>query len=211
MPVPLNAPSEVVRAWLEKSLGYMLDDTIPVKPKGVKARTHMDIDFVGIHPSLKQVQVGFGAITLKPRIIVEVKGWIDYNSSEILKNLYRDLNLMKKNNFIPSLYSKKKQRLTFTFLKQEIYQKGNTIFGIQGFDRVLAVPEMPQSTNIGGNVINKINLINSYKLKSIYIIELTDILNDLIKYVHDTANLPVSRRSFVLEMIYMFDKAKLLC
>jgi len=53
MPVPLNAFIEVVRTWLTKRLGYLVDDSIPVRwsRKSVTVTTPSDIDLVCTHPS----------------------------------------------------------------------------------------------------------------------------------------------------------------
>jgi hypothetical protein len=213
MPIPLNGSSEISRAWLAKTLGYMLDDTLPVK----LSSTPTDIDFLGIHPSLQEVLALGNAVKIKPRIVVEVKGWLDYDRSELLKGLYHDLSLMK-GDFIPKVCTKEKDEFTFTFLKEEVFNRATEIFKPFIFDRVLIVPTMPFDCRYKwakGGMVDKGTLINDCKSKGIIVLELGDIITDLIRYVKADSKKPglenaMNRRSFVLEIIHALQDAQML-
>ena len=167
MPVPLNAAVEVTRTWLSKRLGYLVDDSIPVRPskESVKATTPMDIDLICTHPRLNRVEFTLGG---------------------------HDFDLPR------------------ALIKEEISEKGKTLFGGIGFARVLVCPHLQSKLKRrDGSTIAKKELLERAQEKGIYIIELRHLLEDLIRFCESDDAKDQRRRNFVLEIIHLLAVAKL--
>lgn len=77
MPVPLDPFVDVVKSWFTESLGYLINDSVPVKPKHVGSpNTASDIDLVCKHP-LTPKEITFDGkrkLTLHSSLLVEWGG-----------------------------------------------------------------------------------------------------------------------------------------
>jgi len=215
MPVPLNAVVELARCWLTKRLGYHVDDTIPVRQskEAVKVTTPMDIDLICSHPRESEVRFSLGTINyvLPRNLLVECKGWFDYPqaTSGILKDLSDDIQLMGDNNFIPKRFGKDK--LHFTFLKEEHYEKGKEVFGVATFARVLICPHLRESQRPRNRpLIDKGTLLEKARGRGIFIVELNHMIEDLIDFCGEPEAKDFLRRNFVLEFLSLLKAVKLL-
>jgi len=212
MPVPLNATVEIARTWLTKRLGYFVDDSIPVRPSklSVEATTPMDIDLVCTHPRKECVPVSFGNIsyTLPKHLLVECKGWFDYSaaSHDIILGLSRDLALMGSRRFIPKTASKRKDKLYFTFLKEEVYEKGNDLFGVDDFVRVIICPDLKPSVKPRNQpAIEREVLLDQAKEKGILVFQLSPVVKDLVGFCRAAENKDYLRKNFVLELLHLLE------
>ena len=184
---------EVVISWFVKRLGYLVDESRPVK-----LATHgpaSDIDLICMYPGEGHpFKVGFLKKQLSHRLLIESKGWLDYPVKACLRE---DLKAMK-GRAIPK-YTKKDY--TFVILKEEIFEKGIEIFGTHDFERVIVVPNM-----IGAaKDLQKLKkLKNNYRAKGVVIIEIQEILKDLFKYISDVDEKNIKNKSELTE-----DKAQL--
>lgn len=212
MPVPLNATVEITRTWLTKRLGYYVDDSIPVRPSklSVKATTPMDIDLVCTHPRKNCLPVSIGNIeyTLPKHLLVECKGWFDYSaaSHDIILGLSGDLALMGSQKFIPEAASKRKDKLCFTFLKEEVYEKGKELFGADDFVRVIICPDLqPNVKPRNRPVIQREVLLDQAKEKGIFVFQLSSIVKDLVDFCREIENKDYLRKDFVLELFHLLE------
>jgi len=97
MPVPLNAFVDIVKVWLTESLGYLVNDSVPVKPNYKQGPTPSDIDLICKHPHNHKQKVTIGSgrrLNLNPNLLVECKGWFDYSKTEFIKQLEEDLKVV---------------------------------------------------------------------------------------------------------------------
>lgn len=215
MPVPLNAFVDVVRVWFTERLGYLVNDSVPVKPSrlGRKAPTPSDIDLICKHPTEKDTDVSFESgvsFGLSPNLLVECKGWFDYSKPEFAKHLYANINLIKKydKNFLPQSLSKKDQDHLF-FFRQEVFEKGLQTFGSENFQRVVVGPFLVPPKN-AEYPLSK--LIAEYKKQDIIVIEIRDILGDLFRFIQNAKRLKKEgdssaadklRKTYALEMLHL--------
>lgn len=168
---------EMVISWFVKRLGYLVDESRPVK---LVTRTPSDIDLICMHPFKNKIPVKFLKKPLSRRLLIESKGWLDYSVRPYLEY---DFKLLKGGRVIPKKVTKKDY--LFVILKEEVFEKGKKIFKTNDFDRVIVV------RNITGEVkqLQKIREIeelkNSYRKKGVIIIEIHEILKDLFKYISD--------------------------
>jgi len=73
MPVPLNAFVDVAKVWFTEVLGYLINDSVPVKPNYAKGATPSDIDLICKNPdkNLKKISFSDGrSISLKQNLLV---------------------------------------------------------------------------------------------------------------------------------------------
>lgn len=169
MPNSNDAFLEVIISWFTKRLGYLVDESRPVK---LVTRTPSDIDLICMHPVKNKISVEFLEKPLSRRLLIESKGWLDYSVEPCLEADFKLLKAMK-GRVIPEKYSKKDKEYTFVVLKEEVFEKGRRIFGTDNFDRVIVVPKLKEIEE----------LKNSYRKKGVVIIEIHEILNDLFKYI----------------------------
>ncbi len=168
---------EVLKSWLVKKLGYLVDESMPVKL--YKVRTCSDIDMICIHPAKKRISVEFLEKPLSRRLLIESKGWLaDYPVMPCLKY---DFSLLKRMNgmVIPKEYSKRRHAYTFVVLKEEVFEKGKEFFGTDNFDRVIVVRNLMEEAK--QEEIEKLK--NRYRTKGVVIIEIHKILSDLLRYI----------------------------
>lgn len=206
MPVPLNAFTEVIRCWFTKRLGYLVDDSIPVR--FYKGRVPSDIDMICIHPQKKKIKINFPInISLRRKVLVESKGWFDVDPGYVTDYLLDDLKMMggMGRKVIPKRYTKKKEGFTFGILKEEIFEKGKKLFGDRNFDRVIVVPHLKDKRK-AGKLITRREMIERFKKKHVIIIEMSGILNDLFKYIREEDARDNLRKNFVLEFIHLIAK-----
>ncbi len=183
MPVPLNPFVDIVRAWFTERLGYLVNDSVPVKPnyKG-KPNTPSDIDLVCNHPLNKPQQIVLGnkKIRLSSKVIVECKGWFDFSKTAFMGHLINDLELLEKHKmkFLPKNLTK--EDYYFFFLRDEVYQKAKLMFGTSNFQRIIIGPYLQATRNSSCDISNMIKRFNK---KDITILEMSDILHDLFAFI----------------------------
>jgi len=221
MPVPLNAFTEVIRTWLTKRLGYLVDDTIPVRWEGVKAPTPSDIDIICAHPSKNEVilnpklfKLPSGEpITLKKYLAIESKGWFDIGPTSAINALNRDICvIMKDRETIPKSATKKKDKFQFSVLKEETLEKLSKRLGSKNIDRVIIIPSVKRVQTCKPRR-SKQNLLNdkvipSAQKKGITILEMGDIITDILTWMRGEEAKDDLRRNFILELLHLLDKYK---
>lgn|SRR3989338_4314838 len=183
---------EVIKSWFVKRLGYFVDESRPVK---LITRTASDIDLICMHPVKKEISVEFLEKPLSRRLLIESRGWLAYPVVPCLEWDFTLLEAMKR-RVIPEKYTKKDKDYSFVILKEEVFEKGEIIFGTDDFDRVIVV------RNITGEVKQpqKIkDLKNKYRLKGVIIIEIHEILNDLFKYISNVDEENIKNKSELIE------------
>lgn len=166
---------EVLKSWLVKKLGYLADESIPVKLE----RNCSDIDILCMHPRKKNIRVKFLEKPLKQKLLVESKGWLDYDP---LKWLKEDLDEMKGNKTIKT--PRGDGEITFQFFREEIFNKGKSIFLTGDFDRVFVTRNLEgqsEKKELKKEEIKKLK--NKFAKKGIILIEIHEILNDMFQYV----------------------------
>lgn len=212
MPVPLNAFLEIVRTWLTKRLGFMVDDSIPVRwSKGsVSKTTPSDMDLVCTHPKSGPISFHLGKerrqVELSRNLVVECKGWFDFvpDSITLLNYLKHDTDLMGNGRVIPKHASRKKNDFTFGILKEEVYDKAkNEIFSSGDFQRVIVTPKIKMEHKKKN--IKKRDLYDDFMKKGVVIIEINEIIQDLRDFVRDPSNKDMLRKNFILELIHLLD------
>lgn len=176
---------EVIKSWFVKKLGYMVDESRPVK---LITRTASDIDLICMHPVKKEIPVKFLGKSLSRRLLIESKGWLVYS---VVSCLEHDFTLLKamKGRVIPEKYTKKDKYYSFVILKEEVFEKGKIIFGTDDFDRVIVVRDMTDGSKQSQKLKKIEELKNSYRKKGVVIIEIHEILIDLFKYISNVDKL----------------------
>jgi hypothetical protein len=170
---------EVIKSWLVKRLGYMVDESRPVQLS--KGHPASDIDLICMHPDTKKIQVEFlKEQPLSRRLLIESKGWLEYS---VKLDLGYDLKTMKEGRVIPRKVTK--ENYTFVILKEQVFEKGIEIFGTDDFDRVIVVRNITGEVKQAHKKEEIRDLKNKYSLKGVVIIEINEILNDLFKYISD--------------------------
>jgi hypothetical protein len=212
MPVPLNAFVDVAKVWFTEVLGYLINDSVPVKPNYAKGATPSDIDLICKNPdkNLKKISFSDGrSISLKQNLLVECKGFFDYNKSEFFKLLMDDLKLLKEHQriYLPKTLPSKSSY--FFFLRQEVFDKGKQIFGSYDFQRVIIGPFMRAPRK---SLYSEDTLIKEYENRKIIIIKMKDILENLFGFISDAKNAKKERNSenfnklrktYTLEMLHL--------
>ena len=148
MPVPLNPFLDVTRAWLTECYGYLVNDSVPVLP-ALKTPTPSDIDLVATRPPGDEPPRRSFA-ELGPNLLVECKGWFDYSRTAFFKYLELNLVLLRehRSNFLPSTLPAPRRQPHLFFLRQEVYEKGQRLFGTgASFQRVIVGPYLLELTN----------------------------------------------------------------
>lgn len=194
MPNSNDAFLEIVISWFTKKLGYLVDESRPVKlfTKGPAS----DIDLICMHPVQNKISVKFLKKPLSRRLLIESKGWLDYPVKPWLREDLSSLKAMK-GMVIPEKYSK--EDYTFVILKEEVFEKGKEIFGSYEFDRVIVVPDMTGAAKQPQKLKEIEELKNNYRVKGVVIIEMHEILNDLFKYISNVDEENIKNKSELTE------------
>ncbi len=179
MPNSNDAFLEVIISWFTKRLGYLVDESRPVK---LVTRTPSDIDLICMHPDpvKNKIPVKFLKKPLSRRLLIESKGWLDYPVKPGLRDDLSSLKAMK-GMVIPKNYSK--EDYTFVVLKEEVFEQGRKIFGTYDFDRVIVVPNMAGAAKQPQKLKEIEKLKSNYRVKGVVIIEIHEILKDLFQYI----------------------------
>lgn len=212
MPVPLNPFVDVVRSWFTEKLGYLVNDSVPVKPEYIgKPNTASDIDLVCKHPRKhQQLSLNGRTVKLSSNVIVECKGWFEYSKTGFVAQLIDDLTLLNKykTKYLPKVLPKAEHH--FFFLREEVYKKGIHLFGTNAFQRMIIGPFLVPSRTSRYDIPE---LISKYESKGIIIIEMKDIVEDLFHFIQnaiDQKKRGVSsddadklRKTYALEMLHL--------
>lgn len=127
-----NACSELVRFWLQERHGCLIDDELPVPVPYALS----DIDLVAMRADLSSFDLPDGT-SIGPRVIVEAKAEHDWDITgrEFGAALRKDLELMGDQMSIPL----DARGVKFVMLRQQHYERAETYFGTQDFDRLFVV------------------------------------------------------------------------
>ena len=127
-----NACSELVRFWLQERHGCLIDDELPVPVPYALS----DIDLVAMRADLSSFNLPDGT-TIGPRVIVEAKAEHDWDATgrEFGTALRKDVELLGDRMSIPA----DARGVKFVMLRQQHYERAETYFGTQDFDRLFVV------------------------------------------------------------------------
>lgn len=128
-----NAISELTRFWLQSRHSCLVDESIPVPVPYALS----DIDIIAMKADLKPFQLPDGT-SVGPRLIIETKDEHDWEPTgrEYGTLLETDAALMMGGPFIPSGTKGVKK---YTMLRQEHFNKAQTYFGSNDFDRLFVL------------------------------------------------------------------------
>ena len=197
MPVPLNASTEAVRAFLTKLVGFTVDDSLPfLTPTGSQS----DMDFIAVHPTQppKMILPDGRKVELKRCIAVEVKGWPDSRDIDttVFNELQNDLNQLEsaQTQYIPSADW---SRLYYGFFSQPAYDFAAKRFGTNDFQRLVFITPKPRASKYAKLPLE--GLLDGFAQRRIYFVWIDDVLTTLFQYAKESQY--DSRRNMTLELM----------
>lgn len=127
-----NACSELTKLWLESRHGFLVSEGIPVPVPYALS----DIDLLAMHPREPAITLPNGVV-VGTRLIVETKDEHDWEPKgrEFGALLRADIGKMGDHQYVP----RGVRGVKFSMLRQEHYEKAQSIFGDENFDRLFVV------------------------------------------------------------------------
>ena len=215
MPVPLNPFVDVAKCWFTERLGYLVNDSVPVKPAyHDKPNTPSDIDIVCMHPR-RGAQITFPSgrkVRLGKNLLVECKGWFDFYDTSFMSYLVNDLALLKKHKNVYLPLDLTKDDFYFFFLRKEVFDKGREIFGTGNFHRTIIGPLLKPTRTVGYDALE---LISEFERRNIIIVEMRDVIQDLFLFISkarmkrkkmgSSGDWDKLRKNYALEMLHLIN------
>jgi hypothetical protein len=182
---------------------------VPVLPVQ-KTPTPSDIDLVAIRLPGEPPRRCFAE--LEPNLLVECKGWFDYSRTSFFWHLEHNLDLLEEGRCLPRKLLPRKEQPHLFFLRQEVYEKGKSLFGSPNFQRVIVGPYLvaPKKSRF---TLDK--LLTEYEKRGVLVIDIQHIIADLFKFIQDakrerknkigSQEYTKLRKNYALEFLHLID------